>query len=77
MLVYTAKPLIRDLSEKLPEKSSKPGEESDIQQFPKTFGSRLRTSYTKLVDLPPPPLFDPKLLQGIYKINNKFIAKIK
>uniref|UniRef100_A0A0R3RII9 SRCR domain-containing protein n=1 Tax=Elaeophora elaphi TaxID=1147741 RepID=A0A0R3RII9_9BILA len=39
-------------------------EEDALHLVPKTFDSRSRSTYSKLTDLPPPPLFDPKLLEN-------------
>ncbi|EJD75229.1 hypothetical protein LOAG_17579 [Loa loa] len=55
-----AKPLL-NRTEQLTTKAI--AREDTLHTVPKTFDSRPRSVYNKLVDLPPPPLFDPKLLE--------------
>lgn len=44
--------------------------EDTLRSVPITFDSRLRSTYSKSADLPPPPLFDPKLLESKLILRN-------
>lgn len=67
---FKVKPLL-NRTEQFPPKATE-GEVTSCLPL-KTFDSRPRSFQNKLVDLPPPPLFDPKLLESGFILSLSFL----